>query len=87
MSNLNKNNNSNQEFLTNTSIINVELNDALFKFIDAEETGKSSTSLVGKPRLLIVDIIKRFIKNYVALFALILIILISLLCLIFPLIS
>lgn len=87
MSNLNKKNNSNQEFLTNTSTINVELNDALFKFIDAEETGKSSTSLVGKPRLLIIDIIKRFVKNYVALFSLILIILISLLCLIFPLIS
>ena len=87
MSNLNKNNNSKQELLTNTTTINVELNDALFKFIDAKDTGKSSTSLVGKPRLLIVDIIKRFIKNYVALFALILIILISLLCLIFPLIS
>ena len=63
MSNLNKNNNSKQELLTNTTTINVELNDALFKFIDAKDTGKSSTSLVGKPRLLIVDIIKRFIKN------------------------
>lgn len=87
MSNLNEKNNSNHEFLTNTTTINVELNDALFKFIDAEETGKSSTTLVGKPRLLFFDIIKRFVKNYVALFSLALIILISLLCLIFPLVS
>ena len=67
--------------------LNVELNDALFKFIDANDVGKHQTTLVGKPRNLIIDIIKRFCKNYIALASLILIIIISLLCVIFPLTS
>lgn len=67
--------------------LNVELNDALFRFIDTNDVGKHQTTLVGKPHNLIIDIIKRFCKNYVALASLILIIIISLLCVIFPLIS
>ncbi len=80
--NLNKNNNSNQ-----TKTLNVEMNDALFKFIDASDPGKTITGLAGKPRILIVDIIKRFCKNYVALISLIVIIGIAIACLIIPAVS
>ena len=67
--------------------LNVELDDTLFKFIDVNDIGKHQTTLVGKPHNLIIDVIKRFCKNYVALGSLILIIIISLLCIIFPLTS
>ena len=72
---------------TKTSTLNVELNDALFKFIDADDLGKSATTIAGKPRLLIVDIIKRFCKNYIALFCLIIILGICFACVIIPAVS
>lgn len=79
--------NSNQKENKIDKTLNIELNDALFKFIDANDVGKHQTTLVGKPRNLIIDIIKRFCKNYIALASLILIIIISLLCVIFPITS
>lgn len=88
MDNQNLNQNENKQVSKDkTSTFNLELNDTLFKFIDAEDFSKSQTTLAGKPRLLIVDIIKRFVKNYIALFSLILILGISLACVIIPAVS
>lgn len=70
-----------------TKTLNVELDDTLFKFIDADEMNKHQPTLSGKPRLLIFDIIKRFCKNYVALISLIVIIILAIICLIIPLTS
>lgn len=70
-----------------TGTFNVELNDTLFKFVDANDVGKAATTLAGKPRLLIIDIIKRFCKNYISFFSLILILSISIACLIIPSVS
>ncbi len=85
---MDKNRDQSNSFISDpTKTFDVELNDTLFKFIDAEDVGKVSTTLAGKPRILIVDIIKRFCKNYIALFSLILILGISITCLIIPAIS
>lgn len=70
-----------------TKTLNVELDDTLFKFIDADEMNKHQPTLSGKPRLLILDIIKRFCKNYVALISLIVILILAITCLIIPLTS
>lgn len=88
MNNINSNNNkSNFKNIDYTKTLNVELDDALFKFIDAEEASKHQATLAGKPRLLIVDIIKRFCKNYVALISLIIILILAITCLIIPFVS
>lgn len=79
------NNSVNHKDITKT--LNVELDDALFKFIDADEMNKHQPTLSGKPRLLIFDIIKRFCKNYVALISLIVILVLAITCLIIPLTS
>lgn len=80
----NVNNNFDKNNIDFTKTLNVELDDTLFKFIDVEETNKHQATLAGKPRLLIVDIIKRFCKNYVALISLIIILLLAITCLIIP---
>ncbi|MBD5423390.1 MAG: ABC transporter permease [Mycoplasma sp.] len=81
------NKNLNNENLNDLKTLNIELDDTLFKFIDANDAGKNQITLAGKPRLLIVDIVRRFCKNYVALTALIMIIIISFTCLIIPITS
>ena len=75
-----------QPIKENTNTLDVELNDQLFKFVELSDTIKSS-SLVGKPRIAIVDIFKRFFKNYVAVIALCVVLLIALIGLIAPLAS
>lgn len=86
MNNLNlKDNNKNKQ--NDTSTLNIEFNDSLFKFIDPKDFGKVNATLSGKPRILILDIVKRYAKNYVALFSLIFVIGICLACLIIPIIS
>lgn len=67
--------------------ITAELNDAMFKFASLEKEAKEATTIAGKPRSLLSDIVKRFCKNYIALISLILIIAILISCITIPAIS
>lgn len=64
-----------------------ETKDELFKFVDLSEINNRSFSLTGKPTNFILEIIKRFCKNYVAVIALIIVLIICLFGLIAPAVS
>ena len=55
-----------------TATFDAQMNDRLFQFVDLNETVRS-TSLVGKPKNAFLDILKRFCKNYVALFSVVMV--------------
>ena len=69
-----------------TATFDAQMNDQLFQFVDLNETVRS-TSLVGKPKNAFLDILKRFCKNYAALFSVVMVVSIALIGLIAPAVS
>lgn len=69
-----------------TYTINLQMEDNLFKFVDINDSLRM-ISLTGKPKIAIVDIIKRFCKNYIALISFFVVLIIVFFGLIAPLVS
>lgn len=75
-----------QENKIRPSLIDVQMNDDLFKFVELSDSIRS-ISLTGKPKIAVLDIIKRFCKNYVAMVSLFIIVTICFFGLLAPIIS
>ena len=69
-----------------TATFDFQINDALLKFVELSNLEKN-VSLTGKPRKMWLDILKRFLKNYIAVFSLIVILAIFTISVIVPAIS
>ena len=68
---------------TTAAGLDAQLHDHLFKFVELSDAARA-TSLVGKPKIAVIDIVKRFFKNYVAAVSLALVLIICLIAVIAP---
>lgn len=79
-------NEQSMHYFDNDKTFDLQMNDNLFRFIELSDSNASS-SLTGTPKNVFIDIVKRFCKNYVAVFSLMVILAISFIAVIVPAVS